>query len=52
MTEFRLKTLDGKGEIRIIKSQGWHTVNKTNNKAYVALHGGANTGLAAIVEAE
>lgn len=52
VSEFRLKTLDGKGEIRVIKVQGLHTLNKTDNKAYVSMHGGANIGLSAIIDAE
>lgn len=47
-----MKTLDGQGEIRIIKLQGLHTLNRTDNKAYVSLHGGANLGLSALIDAE
>ena len=50
--EFRLKTLDGKGQIRVIQVQGLHTLNRTDNKAYVSMHGGANLGLSAIIDAE
>ena len=52
LSEFRLKTLDGQGEIRVIKLQGLHTLNRTDNKACVSLHGGANLGLSARIDAE
>ena len=42
--EFRVKTLDGKGEVRVLSLQAATTKGKKNLPAYISLHGGANLG--------
>lgn len=44
VTEFRVPTLHGNDEVRVIRVQGAHTKGKKNLPAYISIHGGANIG--------